>query len=508
LILNADVADDGEDVEPNTVSLRRIIPVRDYNDFSPTFIGRPYSVKVLETSSVGHILKTTPILVIDRDVGVNSEVILSCYRESNHEHENPCDYFDIETIKNGEGNYTAQIRLLKPLDYETRKSFALTIFARDNSRDNALTSNATVSIKVIDAQDQPPIFHDGPYSAKVVENLNENEPILFVNASDGDIGNPNDIILTLEKEKFGYFKLLKNGMGKAQLVTTDIPVDRENMEILENGGYYTFYVRATEALKNHTLGDSSITSITIMIEDVDDNKPEFNQAYFNLTIPENLEQDMALPKLSIIVNDKDMGDNSKYNLTISNVENAEGLFDITPKYSHGRTQIIVKVRNSSRLDYDVETEMERTFLFEIIATVNFIPMSKALIEVHLEGVNDNFPTFAKPSFRLSVIENSEIGTKVSDIYATDRDVGMYGELKYYLRGFGSENFATNINYGGIMVKSNLDYELQKSYSLSLIARDGGGRESNANIFIDVIDVNDNCTFFLSLDFIGMFEIIF
>lgn len=438
-------------------------------------------------------METSPITVIDKDEGANAEVTLSCYREERAD--SPCDYFDIVTIKRGEGNYTAELRLLKPLDYETKKSYALTVLARDGSRDNPLSSNATININVIDSQDQPPLFYGGPYTATLEENLGPNIPVLFLNATDGDFGNPNDIILTLEREKFGYFKLLKSGKGQAQLTTSDVPIDRENSEVLENGGYYTFFCRATEANKNHTLGDSSVTTITINIKDIDDNKPEFNKAYFNLTIPENLENNMALPKLSIQVNDRDgIADNNKYNLTISNVNNAEGLFDIAPKFSHGRTQVIVKVKNSSRLDYDVGSEAEKTFIFDIIATVNFIPVAKTTVEVHLEGVNDNFPTFTQSNYRIQVAENVEIGSEISNLSARDGDVGIYGQLKYILRGFGSENFATNSEKGGLYVKRSLDYEHQKSYSLSLIARDYGGRESNANIFVDVIDINDNCEY--------------
>lgn len=477
--------------EPNTVSLRRIIPIRDYNDNKPTFLGRPYNAKVVETSKIGHVLDLSPIIVIDRDEGINSEITLSCYREKNEEVDSPCDYFNVLTVKKSAGNYTAEIHLIKSLDYESRKSYVLTILARDGSRENPLSSNATVNINVIDDQDQPPVFHSEPYSVSLQENMEADLMVLALNVSDGDAGDPNDIIMTLEKEKFGYFKLLKSGKGQAQLVTTDKKIDRENQEILENGGYYTFYVKATEVLKNHTLGDFTSSPITIMIQDVDDNVAEFNKPTFNLTIPENLEFDTALPRLSIIVNDKDMGVNSRYNLTISNVKNADGVFDIFPKSAEGRSQVIVKVKNPSRLDYDVESDDKRTFVFEIIATVNHLPVSKTLVEVHLEGINDNFPIFDQSNYRLRVEENSDIGLKIGDIYATDQDVGKFGKLVYVLRGFGSENFGTDVENGGIFVKKTLDYEHQKSYSLSLIARDGGGRESNANIFIDITDLNDN-----------------
>lgn len=486
---------EGTEEQRNTVSLRRIIKVKDFNDFHPNFLGRPYSAEVLETSKIGHVVDTSPITVIDKDEGVNSEVTLSCYREEiQGTHESPCDYFDIVTIKRGDGNYTAEMRLLKPLDYETRKTYALTILARDGSRDNPLSSNTTININVIDAQDQPPLFYDSPYTALLDENLGPEVNVLSINASDGDFGNPNDVLLTLEREKFGYFKLLMRGKGQAQLITTDIPIDRENPEILENGGYYTFFLRATETYKNQTLGESSITTITINIKDIDDNIPEFNRAFFNLTIPEKLEYNMAIPKLSVQINDRDIAENNRYNLTISNVENAEGLFDISPKQGHGRTQVIVKVKNSSRLDYDVKSEAERTFIFDIIATVNYIIVAKTRVEVHLEGINDHFPAFSQSNYRIQVSENVEFNTQISNLSASDNDVGLYGQLFYLLRGFGSENFQTNAEEGGLYVKNNLDYEQQKSYSLSLIARDFGGRETNANLFIDVIDVNDNCKY--------------
>lgn len=436
-------------------------------------------------------MEVTPIIVIDKDEGLNSDVNLICYKETNQEIDSPCDYFEVVPVRRSEGNYTAKIRLIKPVDYESRKSYVLTIVARDGSRENPLSSNATVNVNVIDAQDQPPVFHGEPYSASLQENLEANVIVLAINASDGDIGNPNDIIITLEKEKFGYFKLLKSGNGQAHLVTTDVKIDHENQEILENGGYYTFYVRATEAQKNHTLGDSTSSAITIQVQDIGDNDAQFNEPFFNLTIPENLEAGTALPKLAIVVNDKDMGMNSRYNLTMSNVKNSDGVFEIFPQTSEGRTQIIVKVKDSSRLDYDVESDDKKTFLFEIIATVNHLPVSKTLVEVHLEGINDNFPMFDESNYRLRVDENSDIGLRIGDIYANDNDLGKYGRLTYFLRGFGSENFGTDVENGGVYVKKTLDYEQQKSYSLSLVARDGGGRESNANIFIDIIDLNDN-----------------
>jgi hypothetical protein len=43
--------------------------------------------------------------------------------------------------------------------------------------------------------------------------------------------------------------------------------------------------------------------------------------------------------------------------------------------------------------------------------------------------------------------------------------------------------------------TGLDYETQKSYSLTFEARDGGGRVSTVNLFVEVEDVNDNAPVF-------------
>lgn len=69
--------------EPNTISLRRVVPVRDYNDNQPTFLGRPYLASVSESLPVGSVLDIKPaIIVIDRDDGINAEVQIKCVEVS------------------------------------------------------------------------------------------------------------------------------------------------------------------------------------------------------------------------------------------------------------------------------------------------------------------------------------------------------------------------------------------------------------------------------------------
>lgn len=493
------ITDEGIDgLEPNTVSLRREIPIRDYNDNVPMFIGRPYSTVVSESTPVGSIIEVSPnIIVTDRDEGKNAEVTLSCYGEKDAD---VCDTFKVETDRIDDGNFTAIITLMKPLDFEMRSSYVLTLMAADKAA-NPLTALATISVTIIDVQDQPPIFQNAPYSATIPENYPSDSSILVVSAMDGDTGNPRRIWLEIENDKNGHFKLEPNGYpNQAIIYTTDVPIDREDKEIQQNGGVYTFNVRATELINDELPGDSSVTQVTIVVSDVDDNLPLFNNRQFEISVPENLERDTTLPGLSIYVIDADIAENSRYNLSLRNVKNANQVFEVSPVFGQGRTPVAVKVIDPSKLDYDVDDVDLRTLIFDIVASVNGSELSSARVTVYLQDINDNSPIFSQGTYETSVKENSAIGTKITDISATDMDDGLYGKITYVLKGFGSDYFETDRDSGGVFVKKNLDYEQQKSYSISIVAIDGGGLETNANVLINLEDMNDNAPEFESLEY--------
>lgn len=475
--------------------------MKDFNDNAPQFIGRPYSTSVSEETFVGSIIEVSPnIMVTDPDEGKNAEVTLSCM-PINEEYDEICEIFDVVTDRISDGNFTAIITLMKPLDFESRSSYVLTLLAKDGSTTNPLSSIATITINVVDKQDQAPIFLNAPYSATVQENLPEDSFILAIHAQDGDTGNPRPIMLTLDDEDNGYFKIVQLSLNAtALLYTTDIPIDREHPNIFQNGGVYSFNVRATEMINGQLPADFSVTQVTIVITDVDDHMPEFNEPHFEIDVPENLGKGTPLPGLSIYVDDKDLGANSQYNLTLKNVLNAENVFEVSPKSGRNRTPIVVKVLDPSKLDYDIDNPDLRILKFDLIASVNDISYSSANVTVYLQDINDNVPIFDKISDEFSVSENAEIGTKIGEITAIDKDSGKYGKINYVLKGFGSENFRTDKHAGGLYVKKTLDYENQKSYSLSIVAIDGDGRETNANILIYVTDENDNAPIFESTEY--------
>lgn len=113
------------------------------------------------------------------------------------------------------------------------------------------------------------------------------------------------------------------------------------------------------------------------------------------------------------------------------------------------------------------------------------------MHIQLLDANDHSPEFSRSVYKLSILEDAEPGTRFGDVYAKDYDSGSFGKLTYTLRGFGADKFRTDSQVGGIFVAKKLDYEAQKSYSLTMEATDGGGRVSAVNILIELDDVNDN-----------------
>lgn len=78
-----------------------------------------------------------------------------------------------------------------------------------------------------------------------------------------------------------------------------------------------------------------------------------------------------------------------------------------------------------------------------------------------------------------MVENSAPGSLISRLSATDADSGVYGQLRYELRGFGSEHFSVNASTGDLTVgvcglSACLDYEDQDIFTLTFTAIDGGG----------------------------------
>lgn len=481
-------------LQPNTISIRREITILDENDNPPIFHNTPYSFTLYETTLVGTTVYRE-IIITDADVGMNAEIHLSCISEETPE---ACEKFEVFTTAIGDGKVRGEIALVQPLDYEERSSYSMAILAQDLSETKSLKSVTLISIEVQDIQDQPPVFQNAPFTATVMENSIQGTSVLTLAAQDGDGGSPSDLILSIENDVKGYFQLgpvsVDNRKIFSTVLETNNPIDREDADILDNGGLYVFQIKAIELVEGLPVGDSAISNVTIVVGDVNDQPPLFNEREFNVTISEDIGTSIPLPDLNIVVTDMDVGDNANFSLVLENVLNSEDIFAVFPSVAIGRSPVIIRIIDSSKLDY--EDPERRLFIFNIKAVQEGFENDSATVTVFLTDANDNAPTFDNDQYILQVPENVTPNTSIFTLVAFDADSGDFGRITYSLKGFGSDKFEVVNDTGEIKVSdcgkpTCLDYESQKSYSLTYEAEDGGGKITTVNLFMEIADVNDN-----------------
>ncbi|XP_076876924.1 protocadherin beta-15-like [Brachyhypopomus gauderio] len=131
--------------------------------------------------------------------------------------------------------------------------------------------------------------------------------------------------------------------------------------------------------------------------------------------------------------------------------------------------------------------------FEFILE-NPLQLHNVILEV--QDVNDNTPAFPKDTIKLEISETVSTGSKFQIARARDLDVGINSVQSYILspnEHFSVDARSSKDRYVDIVLKSNLDREIEGEFSLLLTAVDGGNSPRSGTVAIQVFvqDVNDN-----------------
>ncbi|XP_062358430.1 protocadherin gamma-B5-like [Cinclus cinclus] len=126
------------------------------------------------------------------------------------------------------------------------------------------------------------------------------------------------------------------------------------------------------------------------------------------------------------------------------------------------------------------------------------PLNIFYVEVAIEDVNDNSPTFSKAVLDLEIGEFIPPGARFPLEMARDRDAGSNSLLTYQLSSSTFFSLSMKEKPGGkkqpeLVLEKMLDREKQSSFDLVLIAVDGGdpARSGTVQVRINVTDANDN-----------------
>ncbi|XP_070693378.1 protocadherin alpha-3-like [Pempheris klunzingeri] len=232
----------------------------------------------------------------------------------------------------------------------------------------------------------------------------------------------------------------------------------------------------------------SLHRIEVAINDINDNAPYFMEEISIIDMSESsyVGERHPLP----IAHDADVGINSVKTYKLN--QNDYFSLDIQ---STGDQSVSAELVLQKALDREKQAAIELT----LTAIDGGKPpkTGNLQIKVNVLDVNDNPPVFSKTLYKVQVVENANIGTKLLTLTATDLDDSVNGQLVYSFTERGRLNpddkFSLNDITGEITVKGNIDYEENQAFEMRVQVRDKGTppRSAHGKVLVEVIDVNDN-----------------
>ncbi|XP_073710577.1 protocadherin alpha-3 isoform X29 [Misgurnus anguillicaudatus] len=440
------------------------ISILDINDNSPSFSEKSQTLDIAENSLPG--VRFSLHHATDADIGKNS---ISTYKLNSNE------YFSLAVNKGGEQSVSAELVLQKALDREKQSVIQLTLTAVDGGTPSK-TGTSLIVIKVLDINDNIPVFSKSLYKTAVFENVAIGTTIAVLNATDIDEGPNSEIVYSLIKRDQGKILQLFELDPNSGAITVKGNIDFEE--------HNAFEIRAQASDKGHP-PRSAHCKVLVEVLDINDNEPEISVTSLLTTVKEDASIGTAVALVSVI--DGDGGKNGIVNCAVSN----KVPFKLETNYKNYYSLVV-----NGPLDRESVHEYNVT----ITATDEGTPplSSSSAITVHVSDVNDNAPRFPEPVINVYVKENSQIGAVIHTVSAFDPDVGDNARITYSLVESSKSGPVTtmiNINSdsGDIHSLQSFNYEEIKTFQFKVQATDSGVPPLSSNVTVNVfiLDENDN-----------------
>ncbi|KAG5318093.1 CAD86 protein, partial [Pseudoatta argentina] len=368
--------------------------------------------------------------------------------------------------------------------------YNLNVIAIDSGTEIQQTTEVLVNITILDVNNKPPVFIDpgtvtirentqvGAYVHRIVAQDPDVAPILRYRVDPNSSEARNEEGTLIKVQEYDYLAALELNALDGLLRIVKL-LDRERVETIRLG----LVVEDLAAVRG--LQTASAT-LSIIIEDENDNNPKFRRPFYRRSVTENSKNGVNI--VNIVADDADKNRSITYSL--------QGPKEITDlvHLDHETGEMVV----ANKIDREMYSWLNLT----VKATDSGIPPRSSLSEVYVQVLdeNDNNPYFVSNISNVTVMENSKIGTEIAVIQAADSDSGDYGKITYLLDRISSQGtFAIHSETGSLTVADVLDWEIRHSYVLVIEAWDnyqfgytaGESRNAFKQIQVTVIDVNDN-----------------
>ncbi|XP_031408102.1 protocadherin Fat 3 [Meleagris gallopavo] len=419
--------------------------LEDVNDNPPVFSSDHYTACVYENTATKALL--TRVQATDPDVGVNRKVTYSLADSAD-------GYFSVDRS-------SGIIILEHPLDRELQSSYNISVKASDQSIVLTLSSFATVTITVLDINDNPPVFERRDYLVTVPEDTSPGTEVLSVFATSQDIGTNAEITYLIrsgnEKGKF-------NINSKTGAISISESLDYESCK--------DFYL-VVEAKDGGTPALSAVTTVNVNVTDVNDNAPKFSQVVYSAVISEDAAIGDSV--IMLIAEDLDSPSNGQIHFSIVSGDQ-DNEFSVDPGSG------LVKVKKK------LDRERISGYSLVIQARDSGTPplSSSVTVNVDISDVNDNSPVFTPANYTAVIQENKPVGTSILQLVVTDKDSFHNGPPFTFTILTGNEEEEFTLDPNGVLRSAVIfKHMVATEYVLCVQAKDSGKPQQVSHTYIQV-----------------------
>uniref|UniRef100_A0A8C3A5C3 Si:ch73-379j16.2 n=1 Tax=Cyclopterus lumpus TaxID=8103 RepID=A0A8C3A5C3_CYCLU len=364
---------------PKSGTLNVSIIVLDSNDNRPMFSKEIYQITIPENVVVGtSIFK---INATDADEGTNSEIEYSLGKTLKKK---VYDIFELDKL-------TGELRVKAVVDYEENDVYKLDVEASDKGTP-PLIGECRVIIKIKDVNDNAPEIDVTSLSNIVSED-----------------SKPGTVIsLLIEDVPFALSPSLQDKMYS---LVTKSPLDRERKST------YDVTIIAKDAGQPSL---SSAKTISVVVSDVNDNRPEFSLSPYTFYVTEANEPGASV--FSVKAFDRDETENALISYHILRDGSKDNTFTSFVNINTESGDIL------ALKSFDFETL--KTFQFQVVASDSGTPplSSNVTVNVFILDQNDNAPVILYP-----VSSNGSAEGEVTDhsLFGLDRYTGQIRTLRSF-----------------------------------------------------------------------------
>ncbi|XP_047648046.1 desmoglein-4 [Phacochoerus africanus] len=389
---------------------------------------------------------------------------------------------------------TGEINITSVVDREITPLFL--IYCRAvNSRGEDLERPLELRVKVMDINDNPPVFTQNVYAASIEENSEANTLVVKLSATDADEENHLN-------SKIAYKIISQEPAGAPMFILNRYTGEVRTMSSFldrEQHSTYNLLVRGSDR-DGATDGLSSECDCRIKVLDVNDNFPILEKTFYSASIEENCLSS-ELIRFQAIDLDEEGTDNwlAKYVILSGNDGN---WFDIQtdPQTNEGILKVVkvLDYEQVPNIHLSIGVKNQAEFHHSVASQFR---MHSTPVKIQVVNMREG-PAFHPNSMTFSVREgmrgNSLLNYVLGTYTAIDLDTGNPATNVRYIIGHDAGNWLkVDSRTGEIQFSREFDkkskYITNGIYTAEILAIDDGtGKTATGTICIEVPDVNDYC----------------